>query len=195
MPSVGLSVTTVHLLFPDRHCFPIFQMLFSNHVLSASFGFAFCLSFGELEDCKSDSAHNRLTQSRISPSQPYHTCTCALFYFNYTLYITTSMPLFKSGAKKQGKEHKIWNQKVWVSRASMSIFICKIPIAVPISQDYCENWEHRWFMVSGTYLVLNMYFSLLHLLHKSLIHGSSPFSCVDISQMTLVILTKVIAPS
>lgn len=48
------------------------------------------------------------------------------------------MPLFKSGAKKQGKEHKIWNQKVRVSRASMSIFMCKIPIATPILQDYCE---------------------------------------------------------
>lgn len=43
MPSVGLSVTTVHLLFPARYCFPILQMLFSNHILSASFGFAFSL--------------------------------------------------------------------------------------------------------------------------------------------------------
>ena len=132
-PSVGLSVTTVHLIF-------LLDTAFA-HILSSRSRFAFCLVLLGNQRTVRRTVHSRLKQSRTSPGQPWQACT--LFDLNYTLYITTSMPLFKSGAKKQGKEHKIWNQIVCVSRKNMSIFMCRIPIAIPISQDYCEDWE-QW---------------------------------------------------
>lgn len=43
MPSVALSITLVPLIFPAGYCFPIFQLLISNHVPEGLFWLCFLL--------------------------------------------------------------------------------------------------------------------------------------------------------
>lgn len=108
MPSVGLSVTLVPLIFPAKYCFPVLQFLISNHVVSACFALLSPWWCGESRGLWAWLCPQPTRAIKDLPGYPYHICT--LLHLNCTLHIPASMPLVKSGTRRQGKEHKIWNQ-------------------------------------------------------------------------------------
>lgn len=134
---VSLLPQFLYFLYISQILISHIQLLIFKYVLSACFGFAFCLLYGESEDWKIWLCPQGLTQSRTSVGPPYHTCT--LLHLSCTLHSPAPMPLFRSGTRKQGKEHKIWNWIGMCSRASVSFTASKIQLVIFISQDYCEN--------------------------------------------------------